>query len=53
MIPYTPEELIAIAEREFAWCEARMLEASRELGFGDDWLRSVVYHNGAQLFSDG
>ena len=22
MIPYTPEELIAIANREFAWCEA-------------------------------
>ena len=37
MIPYTPEELIAIANREFAWCEERMLEASRELGFGEDW----------------
>jgi uncharacterized protein (DUF885 family) len=37
MIPYTPEELIAIAEREFEWCEAEMLKASREMGFGDDW----------------
>lgn len=36
-IPYTPEELIEIAEREMAWCRARMLEASHELGFGDDW----------------
>ena len=27
MIPYTPEELIAIAEREFAWCEAEMKKA--------------------------
>lgn len=37
MIPYTPEELIAIAEREFAWCEAEMKRAAREMGFGDDW----------------
>ena len=37
MIPYTPEELIAIAEREFAWCEAELLRASQEMGFGDDW----------------
>ncbi|MFH0946994.1 MAG: DUF885 family protein, partial [Planctomycetota bacterium] len=37
MIPYTPEELIEEAERQFAWCDAEMLEASRELGFGDDW----------------
>lgn len=37
MIPYTPEELIAIAEQEFAWCEAELLRAAREMGFGDDW----------------
>lgn len=37
MIPYTPEELIEIANKEFAWCDAEMLKASRELGFGDDW----------------
>ncbi len=42
-IPYTPEELIAIAEREFAWCEAEMLRASRELGFGGDW-RGALEH---------
>jgi uncharacterized protein DUF885 len=36
MIPYTPEELIAQAEKEFAWCEDRMREASREMGCGDD-----------------
>ena len=29
LIPYTPEELIAIAEKEFAWCEAEMKKASR------------------------
>lgn len=37
MIPYTPEELLRIAEREFAWCEAELLRASRDMGFGDDW----------------
>ncbi len=37
MIAYTPEELIAIGEREFAWCEAEMVRASRDMGFGDDW----------------
>ncbi len=37
MIPYTPEELIDIANKEFAWCDQEMLKASREMGFGDDW----------------
>lgn len=37
MIPYGPEDLVKIAEREFAWCEAEMLKASRAMGFGDDW----------------
>ncbi|MBS1661970.1 MAG: DUF885 family protein, partial [Bacteroidetes bacterium] len=37
MIPYTPEELIDIANKEFAWCDAEMLKASREMGFGDRW----------------
>jgi uncharacterized protein (DUF885 family) len=41
LIPYTPEELIAVAEREFAWCEARMKEAARELGCGDDWPKAL------------
>ena len=36
-IPYTPEELIQLAEREFAVADAEMLKASREMGFGDDW----------------
>jgi hypothetical protein len=37
MIPYSPEELVAIANAEFAWCDREMLKASREMGFGDDW----------------
>src|SRR5205807_1224837 len=32
MIPYTPEELIAIANKEMAWCENEMKKASRDLG---------------------
>jgi uncharacterized protein (DUF885 family) len=41
MIPYTPEELIEIANKEFAWCETEMKKASRELGFGDDWKKAL------------
>jgi len=37
MIPYTPEQLVAIAQREFTWSENEMKRASREMGFGDDW----------------
>lgn len=36
-IPYTPEELIAIAQKQFEWCDNEMLKASEELGFGKDW----------------
>ena len=37
MIAYSPEELIAEAEKQFAWCEKEMLKASNELGFGNNW----------------
>ncbi|CAN5623755.1 DUF885 family protein [soil metagenome] len=37
MIPYTPQELIAIAEAEFEFLEGELLKASREMGYGDDW----------------
>ena len=37
MIAYTPEELLAVANRELAWCDAELKKASREMGFGDDW----------------
>ena len=43
MIPYSPAELVTIAEREFAWCEAEMIRASRELGFGDDWKAALEH----------
>ena len=37
LIPYTPEELIEIANREFKLLEGEMLKASKEMGFGDNW----------------
>ncbi len=43
MIPYTPEELIAIANKELTWCEAEMKKASRELGYGDDWRKALEH----------
>jgi hypothetical protein len=46
MIPYTAEELVVLAEREFAWVEREMIRASRELGFGDDWKRAIEHVKG-------
>jgi uncharacterized protein (DUF885 family) len=37
MIPYTADELIAIAEREYAFNENEAKKAARQMGFGDDW----------------
>ncbi|HMO81901.1 MAG TPA: DUF885 family protein [Pyrinomonadaceae bacterium] len=41
MIPYTPEELVEIANREFEWCQAELRKASREMGFGDDYMKAI------------
>jgi uncharacterized protein (DUF885 family) len=43
MIPYTPEELIAIGQKELEWCETEMKKASRELGYGDDWHKALEH----------
>lgn len=40
MIPYTAEDLIAIANKEFAWCDAELLKATKEMGFGSDWKKA-------------
>ncbi len=40
-IPYTPEELIELANKEFAWCEAEMKKASSAMGYGDDWKKAL------------
>jgi hypothetical protein len=37
MIPYTPDELMAIAQREYAFSLAEIKKAARAMGLGDDW----------------
>ena len=41
MIPYMPEELVQIANKEFAWCEKEMKKASLDMGFGSDWKKAL------------
>lgn len=41
MIHYTPEELVEIANKEFEWCIAELKKASREMGFGDDYMKAI------------
>ncbi|KAI7086319.1 hypothetical protein KC356_g5157 [Hortaea werneckii] len=42
-IAYTPEELIQIAEQEYAWCEAEMVKASNDLGYDQDWKAALEH----------
>jgi Bacterial protein of unknown function (DUF885) len=37
MMPYGPDELIAVAEKEFAWCEVEWKKVAHDMGLGDDW----------------
>lgn len=46
MIPYSPEELIRIAEMEYEWCEAEMIKASTEAGFGEEWRDALEFVKG-------
>jgi len=41
-LPYTAQELIAIGERELAWCEAEMRKAARAMGCGEDWKAALA-----------
>ena len=41
MIPYTPEELVEIANKEFDWCITELKKASREMGLGDDYMKAI------------
>jgi len=43
MIPYTPEELIRIAENEERWCISELKKASDELGYGNNWKGALEY----------
>ena len=40
-IPYSAEELLALAERQFAWCEKELRRAASDMGCGDDWKRAI------------
>jgi len=42
LIAYSPEELLAIGEREFAWCEQQLVAAAGELGLGSDWKAALT-----------
>ena len=41
MIPYSPEELVEIANREFDWCVTEFKKASKDMGFGDDYMKAI------------
>ena len=43
VIPYSPQEVIAIGEKEYKWCEKEVTKASRELGYGDDWKAALEH----------
>ncbi|MGM9478332.1 DUF885 family protein [Pedobacter sp. GSP4] len=40
LIPYTPEQLIQLAEKEFKYCDEELLKASAAMGFGTDWKKA-------------
>ncbi|KAI1429675.1 hypothetical protein F5Y12DRAFT_330271 [Xylaria sp. FL1777] len=42
MIPYSPEELLRIAEREYVWCEREMKAATLQLDYAD-WRDGLEY----------
>jgi uncharacterized protein (DUF885 family) len=49
MIPYSPEELIALAKNEMAWCTREMTRASHDLGLGDDWHAALEHVKGMHV----
>ena len=40
-IPYSPQELITIGEREMQWCEDRFKEVANELKLDGDWRKAL------------
>ncbi len=40
LIPYTPEQLMDLAERELAWCQRELAKAAAEMG-QDDWRQAL------------
>jgi Bacterial protein of unknown function (DUF885) len=46
MIPYSPDELIAIGTKELEWVEAEGRKVSRDMGFGGDWKKALEHVKG-------
>jgi Bacterial protein of unknown function (DUF885) len=42
LIPYSPEQIIALAERELVWCQNEMRKAAADMGYSD-W-RAALEH---------
>ncbi|MBP6309341.1 MAG: DUF885 family protein [Arenimonas sp.] len=40
MIPYSPEQIVQLAEIELAWSQAEMQKAAKQMGF-DDWHQAL------------
>ncbi len=43
MIPYTPQELIAIGEQEFKWIDEQLHIVAKRMGYGDDWKAALEH----------
>lgn len=41
VVAYSPEELVQLAVDQFRQCQRQMRQASRDLGYGDDWKRAM------------
>lgn len=42
-IAYSPEQILAIGKKEYAWCEQEMIKASQDLGYGKEWRQALEY----------
>lgn len=52
-IAYSPEELIAIAEEEYAWCAKEWKRAADDLGFDGDWKKALEHVKGLHVAPGG
>jgi hypothetical protein len=43
MIPYSPQELIAIGEQEFKWIDEQLRITAKRMGYGDDWKAALEH----------
>ena len=42
MIGYSPQQIVAIGQRELSWCEAELRKAAREMGCSEDWKAALA-----------